>query len=196
MRLTCVLAVAGLMHEPRRDLRVGQALSDQDAEPLARVRSVRAAPCGCAPVRVGRRANSRTSRARDRWGEQRHHRRRRPGSPCSDLLGRRVLEQEPAGARGERRVHVLVERRTSSAPGRARRPVARIRRDSAGGLDAVEHGHPDVHEQDVRTLAAGQCQPPARRWTPHRRTRCPAAKPELDAAAVAHQRLVVARSRP
>ncbi len=66
-------------------------------------------------------------------------------------LRRVVLEHEAAGAGAERFVHVLVEveRREDQDAGEL---VGG--KDPAGGLDTVELGHPDVH-QDYRRIVAG-----------------------------------------
>src|SRR5215469_14452943 len=64
-----------------------------------------------------------------------------------ELASRGVLEQEAAGAGAQRLVHVVVqvEGGQNQDPGRA---VAG-RRDLPGGLQAVEHRHADIHEDDV-----------------------------------------------
>ena len=73
------------------------------------------------------------------------------------LLGRDVLEQEAAGARPQRLVDVLVEvegREHEDADATVGRRVAAAR-DPPGRLDAVELGHADVHQDDVRRQASG-----------------------------------------
>ena len=69
-----------------------------------------------------------------------------------ELLGRLVLQHEPAGARAERFVDVLVEveRRQDEDAGRG------IGGDDAPGrLEPVELGHADVHQDDGRLEAGG-----------------------------------------
>ena len=105
--------------------------------------------------------------ARDRGREQRV-----PGGDDAHCLekrlGRDVLEQESAGARVQRVVDVLVEvERREDEDARA---VARRRRaDLPGGLDAVHHGHADVHQHDVGRVLARSAGPPRRRQPRSRR---------------------------
>jgi hypothetical protein len=63
------------------------------------------------------------------------------------ILGRGVLEQEPAGPRAQRLVHVVVqvERGEDEYLG----PVPERAEQPAGRREAVQHRHPDVHEHDV-----------------------------------------------
>jgi len=65
-----------------------------------------------------------------------------------ELLGRGVLEQEPARPGGQRGVDVLVEveggEDDDPAPGSRLGPE-----DAAGGLEPVHPRHPDVHEDNV-----------------------------------------------
>jgi hypothetical protein len=65
-----------------------------------------------------------------------------------ELLRRHVLEQEPAGARAQRLVDVLVEVERGEHE-HARGHVAAQRGHLARRLDAVELGHADVHQHDV-----------------------------------------------
>ena len=65
-----------------------------------------------------------------------------------ELLARGILQQESARAGPHRVVDILVEieGREDQHPGR-RACLA----EAPGRLDAVEHGHPHVHEHDVRS---------------------------------------------
>jgi hypothetical protein len=104
-------------------------------------------------VGVHGRAGGRTRRepldepAGDRWREQGvtgpHHPHR-----GDELLRGDVLEQEPAGARAERGVHVLVkvERGEDDDPAVA---SGRGGQDPAGGFQPVHLRHPDIHQHDV-----------------------------------------------
>jgi hypothetical protein len=67
----------------------------------------------------------------------------------SELFRRQVLEQEPARACPQGQVDVLiqVEGREDDDPGGRE---AGIGEDKAGRLDAVQIGHADVHEDDIR----------------------------------------------
>ncbi len=71
-----------------------------------------------------------------------------------ELLGRRVLQEEPARAGAERLVDVLVEverREDENA-----RPLVAAVEQAARRLEAVHVRHADVHEDDVRVeLARG-----------------------------------------
>src|SRR5437867_10100012 len=64
------------------------------------------------------------------------------------LLARHVLEQEPARTRLHRLVDVLVE--VEGCQDEHAR-VASCLGEPPGRLDAVEPGHADVHQHDVRT---------------------------------------------
>ena len=68
------------------------------------------------------------------------------------LLGRVVLEDEPAGAGLQRPVDVLVE-----VEGRQDQdPAGRVGgEDAPGRLEPVQLGHPDVHQDDVGADASG-----------------------------------------
>jgi hypothetical protein len=66
-----------------------------------------------------------------------------------------IFEQEPAGTRPERPVHVLVEverRQHEHAGLRERRVCA----NQSRGLEPVEHGHADVHEHHMREDSPGE----------------------------------------
>src|SRR5215472_8313891 len=81
-------------------------------------------------------------------GRQQHVSGRRRAHAGDDFLRVRMLEQEPAGARGERveDVPVQVVGRQDHDPGRRLHPDA----DQAPrGLDPVHARHADVHEDDV-----------------------------------------------
>ncbi|GGT81445.1 hypothetical protein GCM10010244_02090 [Streptomyces coeruleorubidus] len=70
------------------------------------------------------------------------------------MLWRDVLEEEAAGPGGQCRVDVPVEvegGQDDDAGG-----VGGAGEDAAGGLQAVHLGHPDVHQHDVGTCAAGR----------------------------------------
>jgi len=86
--------------------------------------------------------------ARDRGGEQgvaaRHD-----ADPVGQLLGRHVLEQEAARARAQRVVDVLVEvegREHENGDGVL---VIALGDDAPRRLEAVDAGHPYVHQHDV-----------------------------------------------
>jgi hypothetical protein len=89
-----------------------------------------------------------------RGGEQRV-----PGGDHPDrldqVLGRDVLEQEPAGPGAQRRQHVLVEVEggQDQHPDRVLDAVAG---QAPGRLDPVHAGHADVHEHDVGPDVPGQ----------------------------------------
>src|SRR6266516_7309609 len=71
----------------------------------------------------------------------------------NELLLRCVLEQEPAGARAQRLVDVLVEvERREHEHTRPIRPVD----DPTCRFDTVELGHAEVHEHDVGLEGAGE----------------------------------------
>ena len=79
------------------------------------------------------------------------------GDHCvGELLGREVLEQEAVRAGPEGVVDVLVEVESGEDDDAGIRG-GRFGPDEAGGLDAVEAGHADVHEDHVRADLAGQC---------------------------------------
>ena len=86
-----------------------------------------------------------------------------------ELLGADVLEEEAAGAGPQGLVDVLVE-----VEGGEDEDVGGRRRCSepAGGLDAVELGHADVHEDDVGLVLAGAGDRFGGRRRPRRRPRC------------------------
>jgi hypothetical protein len=66
------------------------------------------------------------------------------------VRARSLLEQEAAGARAERFVHVIVEVEGGEDDDLGR---ARARRgDLPGRGDAVKHRHPDVHQDHVRPV--------------------------------------------
>ena len=69
-----------------------------------------------------------------------------------ELLGRRVLEQEPAGTCAQRLVDVLITVERGEHQD-ARRLAAgdAVRDDPPRGLETVELGHADVHQHDVGT---------------------------------------------
>ena len=71
------------------------------------------------------------------------------------VLGRCVLEQEPAGAGPDRGVHVVVdvERGQHDHPHTGQIGIGR---DPPGGFDAVEHRHADVHQHHIGPMRAGQ----------------------------------------
>ncbi len=73
-----------------------------------------------------------------------------------EVLGQRVLQEEPAGTRTQRLVHVLVdvERREDQHPG----PIPRlgVGHDPPGRLEPVHRGHADVHQHHVRALTRHQ----------------------------------------
>jgi hypothetical protein len=128
-----------------------------------------------------------------RRGEQ-----RLPGGDDADrreqLLRRDVLEQEPARPGPQRREHVLVhvERRQHQHPD-TRRPG--IGGDAPGGLDAIKHRHPDIHQHHIRVLPQGERDRllPGGRLTGERHV---AGQAELDPEAVAHQPLVIGDRHP
>lgn len=63
------------------------------------------------------------------------------------VFGRDVLEEEAAGSGGQRRVDEVVEVERGQDD-HARRVGGAVQ-DTAGGLQAVQLGHPDVHQDDV-----------------------------------------------
>ncbi len=70
-----------------------------------------------------------------------------------EVIRGRVLEQEAAGARGERLVDVLVE----IERGKDHDPwPCGAREQSAGRLDAVESWHADIHQNDVCLMAEAE----------------------------------------
>jgi hypothetical protein len=72
---------------------------------------------------------------------------------ADQLVGRRVLEQEPAGAGAQRLVDVLV----GVEGGQDQHPGAGAERhDLPRGLEAVHLGHPDVQQRDLRGVPAHQ----------------------------------------
>ena len=105
-----------------------------------------------------------------------------------------MLQQEAAGPRSQRREHVLVDieggQHEHPDPGRPR-----VGGDPPGRLNAVQHRHPDVHQQHIRTLPAGQRD----RLVPggglpgelH-----VAGQAQLDPEAIAHQRLIIGNRHP
>ena len=138
-------------HQLAADLRVGQA-ADEQVEHLAfpgRQLADGAGDGGLGPDRDS--GELLDDRAGDGRGEQRvaagHDPDRR-----DDLLRRRVLEHEPARAGPQRVVDVVVEpeRGQDQHPGGGLSP-----HDPPGGLDAVKHRHPDVHEHHVRSQPPG-----------------------------------------
>ncbi len=79
-----------------------------------------------------------------------------------------VLQQEPGGARAQRPEDVLVE-----VEGGEDEYVGQLLVDDlAGGRDAVEPGHLDVHQDEIRPESTGRARPPARRPRPRRPPRC------------------------
>ena len=164
---TCVLTVASLDDEPLGDLGVGQAAGDAAAAPRARVRSARRAraarSAGGATKLLDQPARDRRARAAPRRGDDADRR--------DQLLRRRVLEEEAAGAGAQRVVRRTRRGRTwsGSAPGR-RCPAARIRRvasmPSSAGM-----------RMSIRITSgwssAAQLRPPPRRLLPRPPPRCP-----------------------
>ena len=85
--------------------------------------------------------------------------RREQGVTCGDdtdsgeqIFRQGTLEQKAACSGPQRRIHVVVqvecrENKDADAAGLGGA------RDPAGRLDPVEHGHPDVHQDDVRVGA-------------------------------------------
>jgi hypothetical protein len=71
------------------------------------------------------------------------------------LAWARVLEQEAACARAQGAVDVLVGVEGGQHE-HARALEVPIRADEPGRLQAVEHGHADVHQHDVREHAPGE----------------------------------------
>lgn len=107
------------------------------------------------------------------------------------VLGRDVLEQKAAGSGGQRRVHVPVE-----VEGGQHEDARRVGdgEDPAGGLQAVQLGHPDVHQDDVG---------PGAPYRLHRFVAVGGLRDDVDAVgaegqpeARAHQRLVVGDHDP
>src|SRR4051794_18942911 len=72
-----------------------------------------------------------------------------------ELLGRRVLEEEPARAGAQRLVHVLVE--VERRQHQDLRPAVAVDggEDAPRRLEPVELGHADVHQHDVWAQGAG-----------------------------------------
>ena len=72
-----------------------------------------------------------------------------------DVLGLSTLADESAGARaqGGHQVLVFFEGGEDQHPGPGQSGVSTDRR---GGFDAVEHGHPDVHQHHIRAQPRGE----------------------------------------
>jgi hypothetical protein len=77
---------------------------------------------------------------------------RTAGASCS---GGDVLEQEAAGAGAERLVDVVVEVEGGEHENAGRR-FAWLGKQAAGGFDAVESRHADVHQRDVEPVSRGE----------------------------------------
>ena len=82
-------------------------------------------------------------------------------------VGRRVLEQEPAGADAQRLVDVLVE--VEGREHQHRGLELRVGEDPLGRLQAVELRHADVHQDDVGPPAAHDVHAPRGRRPPRPR---------------------------
>jgi hypothetical protein len=107
---------------------------------------------------------------------------------------RYVLEEEAACPRSQRREYVLVDieggQHEHPDPG-----CPRVGGYLPGRLNAVQQRHPDVHEQHIRTLPAGQrdrlfpggCLPGELHVT---------SQAELDPEAISHQRLIIGNRHP
>ena len=82
---------------------------------------------------------------------------------------RTSLSRKPLAPAREGLEHVLVE-----VEGREDQDLRGVvlRREDPGGLDAVELGHADIHQDDVGMELGGPARPPPARRRPRRRTRC------------------------
>ena len=140
-------------HQLAADLRVGQA-PDEQVQHLALARRQLA----------DRRRDGRLGADRDpgellddRSGHGRGEQRVAAGHDADrgcDLLRRRVLEHEPARASPQRVVDVVIE----AERGQDQHPRGRLgTHDPAGGLDAVQNRHADVHEHHVGPEPPGGC---------------------------------------
>ena len=73
-----------------------------------------------------------------------------------ELFGEDVFEQEAAGAGAQCVVDVLVEVEGGEHQDRHRMVIVGLGEDSASGFEAVDVGHLDVHQHDVRMAAANE----------------------------------------
>jgi hypothetical protein len=107
------------------------------------------------------------------------------------VLGGDVLEQEPAGPGGQRRVDVLVQ----VERGEDDDPHRRLRgQDALGRLEPVHLGHPDIHQHDVGpVLQRRRDRLPAVRGLGHHRD---AGRAQDQPETASDQRLVVRDDHP
>ena len=145
MCATCVLTVCSLTTSVRGDLRVREAARDAGARTSCSRGVSSASPGGGAAGRAARELGDEP--ARHGRGEDRRAVGDHPDRGEQLRLGR-VLEQEPAGARAQRLVDHLVEVERGQHEHPRRRRVSAC--EPTRRLDAVDVGHADVHEHDVR----------------------------------------------
>ena len=162
---TWVLAVASLMHSRA-------AISELDSPVAISASTSRSRPVIPARLTAGARTGSRRRLRRGGPGLRHRAAGELLHEPPGDARGQQgvagrddpdrvdqfgglgALQQESAGARVQRRVHVLVqvERGQDEYPGSG---VAVPRGDLPGGLDAVEFRHPHIHQHHVGPGPAG-----------------------------------------
>ena len=151
-RLTWVLAVAPLMISRCGDLVVGEALGDQGHHlPLPVGEAGQVGEAGRVLGPGGELLDQAAGDPGRQEGVARHHRPHRP-----QQLGRLgVLDQEPVGADPDGLEDVLVEvERGQDDDLHVGQPV--VLGDAAGGGEAVDAGHADVHEHHVGPQLEGQ----------------------------------------
>ena len=146
--MTCVLTVVSLMNSRSEISPFDSPVGDQ-AEDVELPR--RQLVDGLGPHRT-RQLRELLDHALGHRGRQQRVTGRDGAQRGDQLLRRIVLEDEAAGARLERLVDVLVEVEGGEDEDAGRRVGGE---DVAGGLDAVELRHADVHEHHRRAEAGG-----------------------------------------
>ena len=125
------------------DLGVRQAAADRTSTSASRSvsRSSRVAPDATGAGELLDQASGEPGARAARRGDR--------ADAADELVGRCVLQQEPARAGDQRVVHVSSRSNVVSMTTRGSSPGAAA--DAPGGLDAVHPRHPDVHQHHVRT---------------------------------------------